>query len=118
MNVERPSNKIFKYKEVQAMSDAATKYSDKFEQDNIVDALSQAFEEADSEPSAKDRQEGGSHYQGAIQPIDFIMSNNLSFCQGNAIKYVFRYKNKGGIEDLKKAKHYIDFMIEELENEV
>lgn len=55
------------------------------------------------------------HYnQFNIQPITFIMANNLSFSQGNAIKYICRYQNKNGIEDLKKAKQYIDFMIEEM----
>jgi hypothetical protein len=49
------------------------------------------------------RQEGGNHYQKhAIQPYTFINKNNLSFFQGNVIKYVVRYKDKNGIEDLKK----------------
>jgi Protein of unknwon function (DUF3310) len=63
--------------------------------------------------SALDIQEGGDHYKKmAIQPIEFTMKNNLNFCQGNIIKYVTRYKTKNGIEDLKKAKHYIDLLIE------
>lgn len=64
--------------------------------------------------SATDIQIGGNHYKDmTIQPIDFIMANNLSFCQGNVIKYICRYKNKNGIQDLQKAKQYIDFLIEE-----
>ena len=56
---------------------------------------------------------GGSHYSDmTIQPIEFIHKNGLSFIQGNIIKYVCRYKSKGGIEDLQKAKHYIDLLIE------
>ena len=56
---------------------------------------------------------GGSHYsEMAIQPIEFIHKNNLSFIQGNIIKYVCRYKSKGGIQDLNKAKHCIDLLIE------
>ena len=56
---------------------------------------------------------GGNHYSDmTIQPIEFIHKNNLSFIQGNVIKYVCRYKDKGGIEDLNKAKHYIDLLIE------
>ena len=47
-----------------------------------------------------------------IQPIEFIHKNGLSFIQGNIIKYVCRYKAKNGIEDLQKAKHYIDLLIE------
>lgn len=60
------------------------------------------------------KQIGGIHYQKmTIEPVDFIMKNNLSFCQGNVIKYVCRYKDKDGIQDLLKAKQYIDFLIEE-----
>lgn len=56
------------------------------------------------------------HYtQWKIQPITFISANKLNFCQGNVIKYVMRYNQKNGIEDLKKAKVYIDYMIQELE---
>ena len=55
------------------------------------------------------------HYtQWTIQPITFIVANKLNFCQGNVIKYVMRYNEKNGIEDLKKAKVYIDFMIQEI----
>jgi len=63
--------------------------------------------------SALDIQEGGDHYKNmAIQPIEFTHKNGLNFCQGNIIKYVTRYKHKNGLEDLKKAKHYIDLLIE------
>lgn len=56
---------------------------------------------------------GGNHYSDmVIQPIEFIHKNGLSFIQGNIIKYVCRYKSKGGIQDLNKAKHYIDLLIE------
>jgi hypothetical protein len=62
---------------------------------------------------AMDVQVGGNHYKDMkIQPIEFTMKNNLNFCQGNIIKYVTRYKHKNGIEDLKKAKHYIDLLIQ------
>jgi hypothetical protein len=62
---------------------------------------------------ALDVQVGGNHYKDMIiQPIEFTMKNNLNFCQGNIIKYVTRYKHKNGIEDLKKAKHYIDLLIQ------
>jgi hypothetical protein len=57
------------------------------------------------------------HYaQFVIEPITFIMVNGLSFEQGNVIKYVCRYKDKNGIEDLKKAKRYLEMMIELEEN--
>ncbi len=63
---------------------------------------------------ALDRQEGGSHYKNfEIQPIEFIHRNNIPFIEGNIIKYILRHKQKNGIEDLKKAKHYIDLLIEQ-----
>lgn len=66
----------------------------------------------DAQP-AKARQEGGSHYKDmAIQPIEFIQANGLGFCEGNVVKYVSRWRSKGGIEDLKKARHYIDLLLE------
>ena len=53
------------------------------------------------------------HYtQHEIEPIDFIVKNKLDFCQGNVVKYVCRYNLKGGLDDLLKAKQYIDFIIE------
>lgn len=58
-------------------------------------------------------QVGGSHYQNyAIQPIEFIVKNNIPFLEANVIKYVVRYKDKNGLEDLKKAKHYLEMLIE------
>ena len=66
--------------------------------------------------SAFDTQQGGTHYKDmAIQPIEFILKNNIGYCEGNVIKYVTRYQNKNGVEDLRKARHYIDMLIEQLE---
>ena len=63
--------------------------------------------------SELDKQVGGSHYKDfTIQPLEFITKNKLSYIQGNIIKYVTRYKDKNGVEDLQKAKHYIDLLIE------
>ena len=60
----------------------------------------------------QNEQVGGTHYtEMAIQPIDFIMKNGLSFAEGNVVKYVSRYKRKGGLQDLLKAKHYLDLLI-------
>jgi len=60
-----------------------------------------------------DVQVGGSHYKSmTIQPIEFCFKNNLNICQSNIIKYICRYKTKNGIEDLKKAKHCIDLLIQ------
>ena len=52
-----------------------------------------------------------------IQPIDFIVKNGLSYLEGNVVKYVSRWRKKGGIEDLRKAKHYIELLIEEAAND-
>lgn len=55
------------------------------------------------------------HYtQGGIQPLDYIISNKMTFCEGNIIKYVTRYKHKNGLEDLFKAKEYLDRLIKEV----
>lgn len=63
--------------------------------------------------NALEKQVGGIHYKELkIQPIEFIHANNIPFCEANAIKYLCRWRNKNGIEDLKKAKHYIDLLIE------
>lgn len=62
---------------------------------------------------ATEKQEGGNHYKRyAIQPTEFIHRNGLNFIQGNVIKYLMRYREKNGLQDLQKAKHYIDLLIE------
>jgi len=61
-----------------------------------------------------DTQVGGSHYKNyAIQPIEFFIANQIPYAEAAVIKYVLRYKNKNGKEDLQKAKHIIDILIEE-----
>jgi len=66
---------------------------------------------------ATDKQIGGKHYQSySIQPIEFIVANKLSFIQGCIIKYICRFENKNGIEDLEKIKHYCDLQIQLLKN--
>ena len=63
--------------------------------------------------SALDVQVAGDHYKGkAIQPIEYIHANNLNFSEGSIIKYVTRWREKGGIKDLEKIKHYVDLLIE------
>lgn len=63
--------------------------------------------------SALDHQEGGDHYKDmAIQPVEFIHKNNIGYLEGNIIKYTARWQKKNGIDDLKKARHYIDLLIE------
>lgn len=66
--------------------------------------------------SALNKQVGGGHYKPMkIQPVDFITANNIGYVEGNIIKYVCRYKNKNGVEDLKKAQHYLQMLIEQEE---
>ena len=63
--------------------------------------------------SVYDKQIGGIHYRKMrIQPSEFANKNNLPFAEGNAIKYICRHKYKGGKEDLQKAIHYIEMIIE------
>jgi len=56
------------------------------------------------------------HYNGVIQPVEFIVANDIPFREGNIIKYVYRHRKKNGIEDLRKARHYIDMLIEDYIN--
>ena len=57
-------------------------------------------------------QTGGDHYKDMkIQPIVYSMENNLNACQHSVVKYISRYKSKNGLEDLKKAKHFIDLLM-------
>ena len=59
-----------------------------------------------------DRDKAPQHYAGLqIQPADFILKNGLSFHEGNIIKYVARWREKGGLADLEKAKSYLDDLI-------
>lgn len=59
-------------------------------------------------------QVGGTHYKSMpIQPIEFIMANDLPFIEGNIIKYVCRWKQKGGKEDLEKVIHYATILLEQ-----
>jgi hypothetical protein len=63
--------------------------------------------------SALDIQVAGDHYKSlTIQPVEFIHANGIGYFEGNVIKYVTRWRNKNGIKDLEKAKHYIDLLIE------
>ena len=101
------------------MSKAEEQYFDKYDQTvrqqaPLMEAeeLPQAFNVKVVE-SALDTQVGGDHYSSmTIQPIEYITKNDIRYCDGNVIKYVSRHREKNGIEDLKKAKHYIDMIIE------
>ena len=72
-------------------------------------------QEWDNAAKAINKQVGGSHYKEmAEQPIEFITANQLGFCEGNAIKYICRYKAKGGVEDIEKAIHYLQILKESI----
>lgn len=77
---------------------------DEIKQDVWMNAVSE-------QPS--DRQEGGDHYKSmSIQPIRFIHANNIGYFEGNVIKYVSRWRKKNGVQDLKKAIHYLELLIQ------
>jgi hypothetical protein len=58
------------------------------------------------------KQVGGSHYQLPIQPVDYIVKNNIPYLEGNVIKYVTRHRNKNGVDDIDKAIHYLEIIKE------
>lgn len=63
--------------------------------------------------SAFNEQVGGNHYsKQAIQPVQYIHANNIPFIEGCIIKYATRWRDKGGIKDLQKIKHFVDILIE------
>lgn len=64
-------------------------------------------------PSAMDVQVGGDHYKKLkIQPMDYSMANGLDACQHTVVRYITRFRDKGGVQDLLKARHVIDMLIE------
>lgn len=69
--------------------------------------------------SALDRQIGGSHYKDyEIQPVEFIHRNKIGFLEGNAIKYICRWRRKGGKQDIEKAIHYLQMLLEMEDDDV
>lgn len=66
----------------------------------------------DVQRNALETQIGGEHYKGAIQPVEFIQANGLGFIEGNVVKYVARHRNKNGAEDIRKAIHYLELLLE------
>lgn len=65
------------------------------------------------ENNALEVQIGGNHYKSkTIQPVEYIHANNIGYFEGNVIKYVTRWKDKNGIQDLEKAIHYLELLID------
>jgi hypothetical protein len=58
------------------------------------------------------QQVGGNHYKRAHQPWEIIEEWELDYWAGNVVKYILRYKYKNGVEDLEKARHYLDYLIQ------
>ena len=67
--------------------------------------------------AANERQVGGTHYQAEIQHWDYVLANGLGYLEGQITKYVTRWRKKGGVEDLEKARHYLEKLIEVAEAE-
>ena len=66
---------------------------------------------------ASDKQVGGSHYKDLpVQPGEYIRKNGIGWYEGNAIKYITRHKQKGGRQDIEKAIHYLELVLEEYED--
>lgn len=80
------------------------------EETTLGDVLQSALDEAQQE--AIDPTHYNTH---AIQPIEYIMANNLPFCEGNVVKYISRWREKNGVSDLRKCRQYIDFLIKQEE---
>ena len=92
-------------KEPDMNNDKIKQYLDEVQQQHIL--------QVGTAIRANEQQVGGAHYATkAIQPWDFIIANNLGYLEGNIVKYVSRWKDKGGVQDLKKAQHYLQKLIE------
>lgn len=65
------------------------------------------------EQTALDRQEGGNHYKSlSIQPVEYAHKNGMGFIEGSVVKYITRWRSENNYEDLRKAKHFIDMLLE------
>lgn len=67
--------------------------------------------------TVRNKQVGGEHYKLSIQPIDFIVKNEIPFREANVIKYVTRHRDKNGKQDIEKAIHYLEMILEEYDEE-
>lgn len=83
---------------------------------NQNDIIEEYTEPTPPREDANSKQVAGDHYKSQeIQPWDFVISNKLGFLEGNAIKYIARHTKKNGAEDIKKAIHYLEKLLETLE---
>ena len=83
---------------------------------NVIKSAAKELKQAMEKVTYNDpwkTQEGGNHYKNfKIQPADFIHANNIPYLEGNVIKYICRHRTKGGLQDLRKAQHYIELLID------
>jgi len=84
---------------------------------NPLEEYVKAIQSLPEDPKgALSRQIGGGHYKDMpLQPIEYILANELGFCEGNIVKYITRYKAKGGAEDVKKVIHYAQILLENID---
>jgi hypothetical protein len=78
------------------------------------EALNKALgDRPDNPPNALSVQEGGDHYKTlAIQPVEYIHANKISYIEGSIIKYVTRHRSKNGAQDIRKAIHFCQLLLE------
>jgi hypothetical protein len=86
-------------------------YNSEPTQKTLADLYAQWAEGCEDSGDIMSRQVGGNHYKRACQPWEIIEEWELNYWAGNIIKYVLRYPHKNGVEDLEKAKHYLEYLI-------
>lgn len=80
---------------------------------NVSEMLAEDIANVKKFKTAMQRQEGGLHYKElAIQPIEFCQKNHLNYCESNVIKYVCRHQSKNGAEDIRKAIHNLELLLD------
>ena len=91
-----------------------SKVDDLYEQEFGGKSLNQASpSQWDKARSALDKQVGGDHYKDCkIEPIEYILANELGYCEGNIVKYITRHAKKGGLQDIEKVIHYCELLKE------
>ena len=77
----------------------------------LADSYKAYAQGSEDQGDVMSKQVGGNHYRKAIQPWDIIEEWQLNFWAGNVLKYLLRYPYKNGVEDLEKAKHYLEYLI-------
>ena len=77
--------------------------------DSIIRLIEKRYGKDGARSAANEQQHGGDHYkQNGIEPWDYIIENDLRYCEGNVVKYVTRHREKNGLEDIEKAIHYLE----------